>query len=71
MMTLFLGDFVTAKLTITDAAAIEALKEGSRKEISLGYTCEVEESPGVHNGEHYRVLREIDVAGSASEKKSD
>src|SRR3989338_8217970 len=47
------GDFVTAKLTITDAAAIEALKEGSRKEISLGYTCEVEDSPGVYNGEPY------------------
>ncbi|MEI6806686.1 MAG: DUF2213 domain-containing protein [Myxococcaceae bacterium] len=47
------GDFVTAKLTITDAAAIEGLKEGSRKEISLGYTCEIEDSPGIHNGEPY------------------
>ncbi len=51
------GDFVTAKLTITDAAAIEGLKEGSRKEISLGYTCEVEDSPGVHNGEHYDAIQ--------------
>lgn len=51
------GDFVTAKLTITDAAAIEALKEGSRKEISLGYTCEVEDSPGLHNGEPYDAIQ--------------
>ena|SRR3989338_3008719 len=51
------GDFVTAKLTITDAAAIEGLKEGSRKEISLGYTCEVEDSPGVHNGEPYDAIQ--------------
>ncbi|MEI6807076.1 MAG: DUF2213 domain-containing protein, partial [Myxococcaceae bacterium] len=51
------GDFVTAKLTITDAAAIEGLKEGSRKEISLGYTCEVEDSPGIHNGEPYDAIQ--------------
>jgi uncharacterized protein len=52
------GEFVTARLTITDAKAIAALKDGSRKEISLGYTCDVEHTPGVSSsGERYDAVQ--------------
>jgi hypothetical protein len=52
------GDFVTARLTITDAKAIAALKDGTRKEISLGYTCDVEHKPGLNsNGERYDAVQ--------------
>jgi hypothetical protein len=51
------GEFVTAKLTITDATAIAGLKNGTRKEISLGYACDVDFTPGVHDGEHYDAIQ--------------
>jgi hypothetical protein len=51
------GEFVTARLTITDAKAIAGLKDGTRKEISLGYTCDVDATPGMHNGKRYDAIQ--------------
>lgn len=51
------GTFVAATLLITDAQAIAAVESGARKEISLGYSCEVDPSSGVHNGESYDAVQ--------------
>jgi hypothetical protein len=51
------GEFVNARLTITDAVAIAGLQDGSRKEISLGYNCDVDNTPGVYNGEEYDAVQ--------------
>jgi hypothetical protein len=51
------GDYVLAKLTITDSKSIEALKSGKRKEISLGYACELEEVPGEFQGQRYDAIQ--------------
>lgn len=50
----FEGDsecFVT--LTITDAKAIKAIRDGKVKAISCGYTCEIEDSAGNYHGSEY------------------
>jgi hypothetical protein len=51
------GTFVSARLTITDATAIAGLKNGTRKEISLGYACDVDFTPGIHEGQHYDAIQ--------------
>jgi len=47
------GIFVTATLTVQDAALIAAVERRERRELSPGYTCRVELKQGVHNGERY------------------
>ena len=49
--------FVSAVLTVTDQDTIDLIKAGNRKEISLGYSCEVETNPGIHDGEHYDAIQ--------------
>lgn len=50
------GDFVAITATITDADLIEKTKSG-KVELSCGYECEHEESPGVWNGLPYDVIQ--------------
>lgn len=40
-------------LTVTDEAAIASVESGATKEISCGYECELEDTPGVYDGEQY------------------
>ena len=51
------GDYLSATLTITDQKAIDAIKSNTRKEISLGYTCDVENTPGDHQGQRYDAIQ--------------
>jgi len=46
------GQFVVAPVAITTKDGIDAIAAG-RKELSLGYKVELDESPGEYNGERY------------------
>lgn len=53
------GEFVAAPLMVYDAEAIATAKAG-RQQLSCGYTCDLEESPGVWNGQPYdKIQRNI------------
>lgn len=47
------GDFILANLVITDKDGVEAVTKQDRKELSLGYTVDLEDEQGVYNGEPY------------------
>jgi hypothetical protein len=55
------GDKIAAVLIVQDAAAIQAVESGARKEVSCGYTCETEEIQGITpEGERYdRIQRGV------------
>jgi hypothetical protein len=54
------GDKIAAALVIDDAELIEKIAAGKVREISCGYRCDTEETPGVHEGEAYdRIQRNI------------
>jgi len=50
------GDFVRAPLVIFDAAAIEAVNTGKRQ-VSVGYHLDLDETPGVWRGERYDAVQ--------------
>jgi hypothetical protein len=47
------GDKVATSLTVTDAALIKAIAEGRKVELSCGYTCDLDPTPGVWQGQEY------------------
>lgn len=54
------GSFVAAKLRIQDGEAVAAVERGDRAELSCGYTCQIDATPGVFEGERYdRIQRSI------------
>lgn len=55
------GDsFVAAELNISDGAALAKIDAGERADVSAGYTCKLDMTPGVWKGEAYDcVQREI------------
>lgn len=50
------GDFVVANLLVTDGKAVTAAGEG-QYQLSCGYSCDVDESPGVWRGERYDAVQ--------------
>jgi hypothetical protein len=47
-------DYVTASLAVFSAPALNGIESGDLNEISMGYTCDVKEEPGVSpNGDRY------------------
>ena len=48
---------VGARLVIQDASAVDQIKRGDLKEISLGYTVDLEEKPGEWNGQKYDAIQ--------------
>lgn len=50
------GDMVRAQMLITDAKAVAALEAG-KSAVSCGYECELEMTPGTHNGERYDAIQ--------------
>jgi len=46
-------NFISGGITIMDSEAIEAVEKGHRREISLGYTCDLIPESGEFNGEKY------------------
>lgn len=47
------GDFVAGKVMVTDAAAVERIRSGQKTQLSCGYVCDVEETPGTWEGQAY------------------
>jgi len=54
------GELVAAAVTVQDADAIAAVERGERREISCGYRCRIDATPGTYRGEKYdQVQRDI------------
>lgn len=51
------GDRVRAPLLITDPTLIRQMEDGTRRQISMGYTCDVEMTPGEWNGQKYDAVQ--------------
>lgn len=51
------GRHVAASITVQDAGAIAKVEAGQRREVSLGYRCRIDATPGTHNGEAYDVVQ--------------
>lgn len=49
--------FIAASLIITDSDVIDAVEQGHRREVSLGYSCDLEMSSGTWNGESYDAIQ--------------
>jgi hypothetical protein len=56
------GRFVTAPIVIQDAAMIAAVESGERRELSCGYTCRLDWTPGEFEGERYDAIQRGIVA---------
>lgn len=55
------GGFVRGEVYVMDSEAIDYIRKGGA-EISAGYTCDIDDTPGVWNGQTYdRVQRNIKV----------
>lgn len=51
------GRFISAPIIVQDAALIRAVEAGERRELSPGYTCRVDASPGTWDGEKYDAVQ--------------
>jgi hypothetical protein len=51
------GKFVSSKLTVQDAGLVGLIDSGDRSEISCGYTCDVEPTSGVFDGQPYDCIQ--------------
>jgi hypothetical protein len=51
------GNYLKGSLIIFHEDAIKAIESGERKEISLGYKCRLEPTPGSINGEAYDAIQ--------------
>lgn len=51
------GDNVVSTLLLKDRAAIAEAESGKRSEVSCGYWCDHEMSPGTYKGEHYDCIQ--------------
>jgi len=51
------GRFVSARLMIQDADAIAAIERDERRELSCGYSCQLDEEPGEYNGERFDAVQ--------------
>lgn len=54
------GELVAAAVTVQEADAIAAVERGERREISCGYRCRIDATPGTYRGQPYdQVQRDI------------
>lgn len=51
------GEYVAASVCVLDADEIELVRSRQRVEVSCGYECDVDETPGVHEGIAYRAIQ--------------
>lgn len=51
------GDNVVVPITIFDADVIDKIEKGGKKELSLGYSVTLDETPGEWNGEKYDAIQ--------------
>jgi hypothetical protein len=47
------GDFLACKIALFDDAAIDGVEDGSTVELSPGYSCDIDPTPGTWRGERY------------------
>lgn len=47
------GAFVSTGVTIVDAKTISEIEAGEKRELSCGYVCDLEDTPGIFEGESY------------------
>lgn len=50
------GEKVRTSLLVTDSGAVKDMKRG-RVELSMGYTCDVDNTPGTANGQRYDAIQ--------------
>lgn len=50
------GRYIKALVQVTDAAAVDAVVKG-KNQLSCGYTCELDWTPGTYNGERYDAVQ--------------
>lgn len=51
------GRFVAGEVYVQDGRAIDQVESGSAREVSCGYTCDIDPIPGEHEGEPYDVAQ--------------
>lgn len=51
------GTFVAASLVVSDAAVLDKIESGELRELSMGYTVDLESSTGEHEGETYDAIQ--------------
>jgi hypothetical protein len=51
------GSLVRATVQVTDAAAVAAVDAGSHRELSCGYSCELDMQPGTWQGQRYDAIQ--------------
>ena len=51
------GPYLKGSLIIFHEDTIKAIENGERKEISLGYQCQLDPTPGMYNGESYDAVQ--------------
>lgn len=49
--------YLDTHVTITDAMLIQEIEKSGLREVSCGYTCELEMNPGVYDGENYDAIQ--------------
>lgn len=51
------GSFIAATLVVNDGATLDSIAAGDRTEISCGYRCRLDWTPGTHDGEEYDCIQ--------------
>lgn len=51
------GAFVASRVRVQDAKTVDGVEKRILSEISCGYTCDIEHSPGTYNGQHYDAIQ--------------
>lgn len=49
--------YLVANETVFDKSLIESLAKGDKREVSIGFECTIDETPGTFNGEPYDVIQ--------------
>lgn len=57
------GDHVVTKMLVTDAGLIAKMEAGEKRQLSCGYACELDETPGEYGGEKYDAVQR-DIRGN-------
>lgn len=49
--------YLNTSVTVTDSKVIEEIEKGGLREVSCGYTCNLDMVPGIYEGEHYDAIQ--------------
>lgn len=51
------GQFLESEILVTDASTVAMLERGEKRELSCGYACDLEMTPGVYQGARYDAIQ--------------